>query len=91
MKTTTFYSDLSDFHELVMTVSKTSFKIQSAKESNYRKYKNFDITLFRDDLSKAFDRNICSYNVFEDTFLKVLNKQAPLKKKIVRELIMCLT
>ena len=43
---------LSDFHELVITVVKMSFKKHSPIERHYRDYKYFDQTEFKNNLTK---------------------------------------
>ena len=78
---------LSDFHKMVITVLKTKFKKSPPKETQYRDYKNFDQNSFRDDLDIALNSLNSSnpeYKEFENTFLSVLDKHAPVKKKIVR-------
>ena len=53
---------------------------------NYRRYKNFDLHNFRYDLSIAMDMNDTNmiYEEFENAYLNVLNKHAPIKTKLVR-------
>ena len=53
---------------------------------NYRRYKNFDLHNFRYDLNIAMDMNDANmgYEEFENTYLKVLNKHAPIKQKLIR-------
>ena len=43
---------LSDFHEMVITVTKMSFKKHSPTERHYRDYKYFDQTEFKNNLTK---------------------------------------
>ena len=45
---------LSDFHRMVVTIMKTSFRKLKPKIMNYRKYKNFSNDIFRDILSKNY-------------------------------------
>ena len=84
MGTTTLCTGLSDFHKMVVTVMKSSFEKMSPKEISYRNYKNFDNNVFKLELSEVLSNNVCSYKSFEEIFLKVLDKNAPLKKKIIR-------
>ena len=78
-------SGLSDFHKLVLTVLKTSFDKNKPCEILYRDYKNFNSESFNEDLQKKLSiTQINTCEQLEDTFLSVLNMQAPLKKKLLR-------
>ena len=82
--TTTVFAGASDFHKLVLTVLKINFTKNKPKEIN-RDYKNFDSFVFTDEVKNVLDlEKINSYAMFEELFLKVLDKHAPVKKKIVR-------
>ena len=76
---------LSDFHNLVLTVLKTSFSKTKPKEISYRDYKNFNSDIFHDGLHHAFS-NLIIYTCdkFDKVFLEILNKHAPLKRKLLR-------
>ena len=50
---------------------------------HYRNYKNFNEESFRNDL-KQYTELCSSYDNFENVFLEVLEKHAPLKKKYIR-------
>ena len=76
---------MPDFHKLVLTVLKSILQKNKPKEVIYRDYKNFDSFLFHDEAKKVMDLdkiNLCP--MFEELFLKVLDKHAPIKKKVVR-------
>ena len=78
---------LSDFHKMAVTVLKTNFTKAQSKEIQYRDYKKFDKKKFREEIRNALSSNdtqCTEYTEFENKFLYVLNKHAPLKKKIVR-------
>ena len=66
---------------------RTSFEPLPPKIIKYRNYKNFDENEFR-FLFKTrlndFNADDISADIFEMTFLNVLNKFAPLKKKYLR-------
>ena len=62
---------LSDFHKMVITVMKMSFKKHFPIERHYRDYKYFDWSKFKNN------RN-------EQLSIEVLNKHAPLRKKLLR-------
>ena len=75
---------LSDFHKMVITIMKMSFKKQSPTERHYRNYKYFDRTKFKNNLNEELSEGISNYKSFETTFTEVLNKHAPLKKEFLR-------
>ena len=81
--TTTLASGLSDFHKMIVTVCKTSFQKPKPKEIVYRNYKKFDRDIFKDELKLKLE-SITNFESFEDVFLTILNKHAPLKKKVLR-------
>ena len=62
-----------------------SFKVPP-KKIIYRSYKNLSIDTFNDTLKINLDniKDNNMYGVFEKTFLEILDKQAPLKTKILR-------
>ena len=75
---------LSDFHKMVITVIKMSFEKHSPIERHYRDYKYFDRTKFKNNLNENLSKGISNYESFETTFIEVLKKHAPLKKKLLR-------
>ena len=76
---------LSDFHKLVLTVLKIAFSKSKPREIVYRNYKYFNSENFNDELKFVFsNENIDSCSKFNQTFLDVLDKHAPLKKKRLR-------
>ena len=79
---------LSDFHKMVVTVMKTSYRKSQPKIIHYRNYKNFSNDIFRDSLQKIFPQNLgnsCDQDV--DDFLipcnKILDQYAPRKTRYV--------
>ena len=49
----------------------------------YRDYKNFDQDIFSQELCTSLSsETVLDYTSFEENFLGVLNKHAPLKKKV---------
>ena len=61
---------------MVITVTKMTFHKNPPKEIYYRDYKKFDQDLVREEL---YGCDSC-YDTFEEIFINVLNKHAPLKK-----------
>ena len=84
MKTITICTGLSDFHKMVITVLKSSFKKAPPREISYRDYKIFDRDTFRANLKEALKGNINGYQSFEKKFIEILGNQAPIKRKVVR-------
>ena len=88
--TTTVFTGLSDFHKMVLTVIKSSFPKGKPKQISiykylYMDYKTFYELQFKEELYNHYiTQDIATYNSFEDIFIKVLDKYAPLKKKLVR-------
>ena len=68
-----------------MVVLKTTFSKNKTREIVYRNYKYFNSQNFDGELKFVFSKeNICSCSKFNQTFLNLLNKHAPLKKKRLR-------
>ena len=63
---------------------KMSFKKHSPIERYYRDYKYFDRTKFKNNLNEKLNDGTSNYELFETTFIEVLNKHAPLRKKFLR-------
>ena len=81
--TITLASGLSDFHKMILTILKSTFPKAKPKQIVYRKFKNFDSKNFKNEIRTKM-QSIDKYETFEEKFLKVLNKHAPLKKKFIR-------
>ena len=75
---------LSDFHKMVITVMKMSFKKQSATERHYWDCKYFEQAELKNNLNEKISEGISNYESFETTFIEVLSKHASLEKKFVR-------
>ena len=85
--TSTIETGISDFHKLVVTVSKMFYKKQKPKIIQYKNYKTFNEQLFRTELDKALakiDLNNAELAEFHNEFLSVINKHAPIKYKYIR-------
>ena len=81
--TITFASGLSDFHKMILTILKSTFPKVRPKQIDYRKFKNFDLNNFKNEIRTKMQL-IDKYETFEEEFLKVLNNHVPLKKKFIR-------
>ena len=69
---------------MVITVMKMSFKLHSPIERHYWGYKHFNQTKFKNNLNKNLSEGISNYESFKTTFIEVLNKHPPLRKKFLR-------
>ena len=83
--TVTVTTGLSDFHKLVVTVMKATFPKAKPKIIYYRDYKKFNLQDFRRELRNEIRTTVVlGYAHFEYIFLKILEKHAPTKQKVVR-------
>ena len=88
-KTSTVVTRLSDFHKMIISCLKTSFKKIPPKKIIFRDYKKFDEQNFLYDLDQQmikgkFYKEKTMYESFSNTFIAIVNKHAPLKEKVVR-------
>ena len=81
----TFETGLSDHHKLISTVAKSGSFKGRPRQKICRSYRSFTIETFKKTLSNKLSRlESNSYSEFENAFLTVLNKEAPLKTKFLR-------
>ena len=85
----TFETGLSDFLKMTLTVLKSSFAKQKPRILNYRNYKSFNNTLFRDQvLNKLTNSNLQisdkGLKHFKETYLSVVNTIVPLKSRFIQ-------
>ena len=80
---TAICTGLSDFHNMVITVQKLRFAKAKPKVIQYRCHKNFNNSLFRQNLNIKLSITR-EYDDFEKAYLEVLDNHAPIKKKTVR-------
>ena len=70
---------------MIVTVLKVGIPKSRPREIQYRNYSKLNEKVFHAELSHRLDQlGEISYENFEVNFLKILNKHAPLKTKIVR-------
>ena len=79
----------SDYHKLILTFFKSNLTRLRPKVITYRNYKKFDENVFLKDLQKIEikldEKNSeSSYSLISNKFPEVVNKHAPLKKKVLR-------
>ena len=82
----TFETGLSDWHVLIYTGFKSKIFKNPPKEVFYRNYSKFYLNLFLNELHHILKNSIncCDYNSFGSILSSVLDKHAPIKKKILR-------
>ena len=74
---------LSDFHKMIVSVMKTSFKKLPPKIIKYRNFSKFSTESFTAELKTVLDENKNSDNCLENLVretIKILNEKAPVKK-----------
>ena len=79
---------LSDFHKMIITVMKTSYRKIEPRVIKYRDYKSFSNEQFRESLlnlkGKLSENSDQSFSNFINTCNIVLDQQLPKKRKCVR-------
>ena len=80
---------LSNYHRLITLFMKSHFSRLKPKIIHYRNFKRFDEQKFIDDIKNAdfsfeTDDPNENYSALTNTFSLIVEKHAPLKKKIVR-------
>ena len=80
----TVETGLSDFHKLTLTVLKMHVKKQAPKIVTYRDFRHFSSQAFHEEIvtKLSIDLNVDDLDNFCKIILNVINKQAPIKKKI---------
>ena len=68
---------------MILTILKSTFPKLRPKQIVYRKFKNFHLNNFKNEIRTKMQL-IDKYETFEEELLKVLNKHAPSKKKFIR-------
>ena len=83
--TQTFETGISDHHVMIYTIFKTTFVKIPPKIVKYRCYKNFSMEIFlRDIFQFLCSVTTTTFDEIEGIFSKILNKHAPIKKKVLR-------
>ena len=86
---TVIETGLSDHHKLIATFVKSHFTRLSPKTVYYRNFKNFDEDFFLNNLKEtnfqlSTDDPNENYRLITDTFNKIVERHAPLKKRFFR-------
>ena len=73
---------ISDHHSLIVTALKSLLLKGNAKTKLYRDYSSFNMDHFKEDLDNNLKNNsITEYSHFQNIFLEILHKHAPIKKR----------
>ena len=75
---------ISDHHSSIMTASQLKSQLVkgNAKVKIYRDYNSFDVKLLKEDLDENLkSNNTVNFSDFQNTFITVLHKYAPIKKR----------
>ena len=80
---------ISDHHKLIATFFKSHFTRLNPKTVYYRNFKNFDENCFLNDLKEtnfelSTDDPNENYRFITDTFIKIVERHTPLKRRYVR-------
>ena len=76
---------ISDHHGLIVTGLKSLLLKGNAKTKFYRDYSSFNMDHFKKDLDNNLKNNsITEYYHFQNIFLEILHKHAPIKKKDIK-------
>ena len=84
---TTIETGLSDHHKLTITILKHHVEKRAPVVIKYRDFKKYNAPAFHAELYHALRRNVSdktNYDLFESTFMEILNKMAPVKEKKIR-------
>ena len=66
---------------MIYTILKTKFEKFEPKKLIYRNFKQFDIDQFKLDIYNSMS-DVRTHAAFENNFVSILDKHAPLKKTI---------
>ena len=79
------FTRLSDCHKAVLSVFKATFSKSKSKEIIYRNFKKFNEEHFNQELrGKLSTELVDNYSSFENVFIDVLNRHAPIKKNVIK-------
>ena len=74
---------ISDHHSFITTALRTQLIKGNAKMKMYRDYKIFNIELFKRDIGEGLENHTTyHYSYFQNIFIALLNKHAPIKIKM---------
>ena len=83
----TLETGLSYCHKMTINVLNRYFARKDPITIVYRKFKDINGQRFKDDLCLSFQNlseTVMSYNAFRNNFMTIVDKHAPVKKKVIR-------
>ena len=84
-KSQSFETGLSDYHHMIYTMLKTTFKRIPPKTVTYRCYRKFSEDAFRSDLQKnLWNSHSGNFSSLHTVISLTLDHHAPIKKKLIR-------
>ena len=81
--TSSFETGISDNHNLIYSMLKTTFEKEETKKVTYRNYKQFQVENFEKDLISSLRNCNGEYENYEQNFIKVLNTHVPIDQRIL--------
>ena len=85
IKWQTLVTGISYFHALTLAIMRSTFCMNNPKTKFYRDYKNFDCEIFEREFCYSLQSfQSLDYSRLHNVYLLLLNKYAPIKKKILR-------
>jgi len=82
--TGTLETGLSDHHSLVYSMLKMTYQKLPSQKIFYRRWKNFNVNLFNNELSDIMQNVNTDFSTFNKIFISLLEKHAPRKTKFLR-------
>ena len=81
-----FETGLSDCHHLIYTMFKSKYYKLPPTSSNFRNFSKFNFDRFLNEFESSFSKNVIKsdFSTYLSTMKSTLDKQAPLKTKILR-------
>ena len=70
---------------MIYTILKTTYVKKAPKIVKYRNYEKFSLKDFLDEVNNGLQARVPeSYDEFEETIIRILDKHAPIKTAVVR-------
>ena len=77
-----FKVGISDHHSFIVTALKSQLPKGNAKTKLYWDYSSFSLDIFKQDLESSLKNNfITEYSHFQNVFLEIIHKHAPINKR----------
>ena len=83
-KSNSFETGISDHHHLIYTILKSAYKRARPQIINYRRFKEFSLESFQQDLAFVLSKMGADFTSFYKALEKVLDAHAPKKSRVIR-------